>query len=487
MHSHRLSSSSISVSPPPSPQPNTTSIPNKASRADQIVQSFYGKIVQVVLQSRVVPLITARDHAAAPQQLQRPSTGIKQNRWFNLETDEIEVFKTDASCWRNASITGDHVPPLIIEIFLDASELSASQSLVLVDEQQQNHKIELNQGGGFHQFGRSATTLKKTILLESWCLLLSGAKDCQLELPTIYKHGITYFRSLQSFVKILPASSLNQRLKKFKKYGLKIGYRLLTAVSTIETEIGFGHPASSDDNILRTSRIDLAPFDSPIGKLSFAVTTRRLCDFRIEDSEKLISAKLQFGSGQNETALSGSRNSFNQQFFQDPSTSRNFGKGSGIADNSQYNEPDSQASSLTSLGSGVGNRDPVSNQPYTFSTSPVRWSHNRELGTRSRPCSQDQDALIGLKGTVAAFSNLLPRQCSLPSSHPLFLPLLLCPMLHPHRALAHMAIVLQFLSSVGCSSHLTVLRLHPFAPHLLRRPRYRRLLDIDLVPFQEAS
>ncbi|KAI0219410.1 autophagy protein 13, partial [Massospora cicadina] len=304
---------------------------------------------------------------------------------FNLETDEVEAFKSAAKYWRNACVTEDPAPPLIIEIFLDASELVATQSVILVDERRLKHKLELNKVGRFYQLDKTVAAPKKTLLLESWCLLLSGPQGCQLELPTIYKLGISYFRSLQSFLKILPAASLHQRLKKSKRYGLKIGYRLSTTVSSIDSEIGFASLNS-------------------VRKLRFAVTFRRLCDFHVEDSEMLLSARFQRGEDSLDAPLHlPSRNPFSYRTAQDSYAFGNFDKGSGTEDISQYH-----------VQNRVGAGFPFPAQPYTDSTSPGR-SRNREVGTRSRPSSQDQDNFLGSKGSlgVAVFSSVK----SSPPSH----------------------------------------------------------------------
>lgn len=410
MRSHRLSSSSISVSPPPSPQP-TVSAPSKSNRGEQIVQSAYGKFTHLILQSRIFPFSISKDRISVypPQK----TNNQKLNRWFNLETEEIDLFRTETRYWRNACVSDSSISPLVIEIYLDASELSSNQIVVLLDEFQQKHKIDLNVGGRFHHFSGAISSSKNTILLESWRLSLEGPRECDKELPVVYKHGIAFFRSLLTFIKTLPSSSLFNRLKRIKKTELKLGYRIVTKESLTSSEIGFDKDSSSIDSILSIGIQKLAPFETPLGSIKVSVISRRNCNFYLEDSDKLLSSKFQ-------GALVGSDSNLNHYeydgFYGAPESYNPDPRSETNSNLSRYADlQDSQTSSITSLGSGSLIKN-IHSSTHNRSNSPVR-PGGRDSVLKSRTLTQDQDILGSSKGSSERGVPSYVNMKSSPPSH----------------------------------------------------------------------
>ncbi|KAI8847145.1 autophagy-related protein 13 [Chytridium lagenaria] len=118
-------------------------------------------------------------------------------------------------------------PPLIIDIFLDLSEMTPTQHLILKDETTlRRHRIQHPQ--------------KPRILLETWQLSLSfftpGLNSP--EVAVIYKKAVVFFRSLYSFARLLPSYRLFKRVRRGQCCPLKIGYRLSTARFMPLDEVG---------------------------------------------------------------------------------------------------------------------------------------------------------------------------------------------------------------------------------------------------------
>ncbi|CAG8835244.1 16167_t:CDS:2, partial [Racocetra persica] len=149
------SSSQYSASPPyyAANQPPITPNPPRQTRTDQIVQiSGRGpSSANVVLPSR------------------QPTHPKRHNRWFNLELWDSDIYKDGLKSWRQASqaSTGTVPLPMIIEFFLDVSELNKNQILVITDEISRRRKVDLHNLSGSNENGKS-----KNIMLERWQLTL---------------------------------------------------------------------------------------------------------------------------------------------------------------------------------------------------------------------------------------------------------------------------------------------------------------------------
>ncbi|PBP27817.1 autophagy protein Atg13 [Diplocarpon rosae] len=87
-------------------------------------QNFHTKAAYLILQSRIpLPVVCSKD-------------GIKKlNKWFQIETDDTSAFKDDLSLWKTCGGYQNRPPPLVIETFIDTSNLTKNQSLVIVDDQ----------------------------------------------------------------------------------------------------------------------------------------------------------------------------------------------------------------------------------------------------------------------------------------------------------------------------------------------------------------
>ncbi len=188
---------------------------------------------------------------------------------------------------------------MIIETFIDTEELTNKQSLVIVDEQGRRKDVEeaLNEsptssvGDGGHT--------RPEVILERWQMQLGDSttdidKDLTPLLPRIYKNSIVLFRSLITYAKLLPAWRFGKKLSKPRTLhnSPKLKYRILDG-SQIDMSSKFDALTVSlidaPGQVVETFSFD--PIESPAGPFSIQVTYRSNCDFRIDDSETLLSSQ----------------------------------------------------------------------------------------------------------------------------------------------------------------------------------------------------
>ncbi|RUS15088.1 autophagy-related protein 13, partial [Jimgerdemannia flammicorona] len=143
--------------------------------------------------------------------------------------DDLDLFKDELKFWRTTATTQVGTmppPPMIIELYLDTSELTQSQVLVVIDETMRRNRVDL---AGSGSGGR--------VWAEEYFV---GELDVELDvnLPVVYKKSIIFFRSLYAYVRLLPAFQLQRRLRKMKGLAnLRLGYRLVAAPTLRNDEI----------------------------------------------------------------------------------------------------------------------------------------------------------------------------------------------------------------------------------------------------------
>ncbi|KAH0536930.1 hypothetical protein FGG08_006232 [Glutinoglossum americanum] len=272
--------------------PTTTQSPNQAketkAKLNQIIQNYFTKAAQIVIQSRMaVPPVYAR------------GTDIKKvNKWFNVELDETDAFREELRLWKLCDADDPRPPSLIIETFLDTAALTNKETLVIIDEQGKRWNVAeaLNASDG--PDGRGNSKRKTEVILERWRIELGDPltdfpSDLASILPTVYKKSIVLFRSLYTYSKFLPAWKFEKRLAKLKlnRSALSVNCRVIN---------GDNFPVSSKCDGLNTPLYDGAgkvveefsfgTIDSPAGPFTVKVSYRTSCEFRVDDSEALLSS-----------------------------------------------------------------------------------------------------------------------------------------------------------------------------------------------------
>ncbi|CAK7225935.1 autophagy protein 13 [Sporothrix bragantina] len=309
--------------------------------ATSLAVNFYLKAAVLIVQSRipVTPSGGARSR--------------KTNKWFQIETDDIDDFKDELKIWKHCGGFDNRPPPMVIETYLDASRLATGQALVVIDENGKRwdalealNSSDLSQSGsGSSSSGRSDSNKIRSrsteIILERWkielqCIpsLLKGSSggsgssstpasaiggergrggegtgsgtgsliDYEIEdfgpiLPTIYKRSIVFFRSLFVTTNVLPAYRFSRQAStKGVHPALKVRCRVLTGAEAEERIGSRGFDNLRQPLVFDTGRDVVTDYmfgdlEVPIGRFSASVTYRNDCSFRIDDSESLLSSR----------------------------------------------------------------------------------------------------------------------------------------------------------------------------------------------------
>jgi autophagy-related protein 13 len=217
---------------------------------------------------------------------------------FNVELDETDVLREPLRPWRTCDATDNRPPPLVIETYLDTRGLTNNQSLVILDESGKRWDVRESLAALQGARAKPYQSENDEIILERWRIELGDASsrppsDLGSILPTVYKKSIVLFRSLFTYSKFLPAWRFCKRNKKSRQSpALQIKYRVLDGSSSRESS-SLDHlmaPLSEgSEKVVDTYSFGVT--ESPAGPFSVQVTYRTNCDFRVDDSEALLSSR----------------------------------------------------------------------------------------------------------------------------------------------------------------------------------------------------
>lgn len=136
------------------------------------------------------------------------------------------------------------------------------------------------------------------VILERWTVKLGEdgsplPADLTNILPLVYKKSIVLFRSLFTYSNFLPAWKFSRAPGKVRPQGaLKLRYRIMdgTQIGSRTQPDNLTVPLfSSKDKPVAEYAFGIT--DSPAGPFSVVVTYRTSCDFRVDDSEALLSSR----------------------------------------------------------------------------------------------------------------------------------------------------------------------------------------------------
>ncbi|KAK9463045.1 autophagy-related protein 13-domain-containing protein [Lipomyces oligophaga] len=252
----------------------------------QLIQNLFFKAAYIVIYSRMT---------LSPIFRQRTGT-IKVNTWFNLELDETEAFKDDLRPWKaldrqtRTATSPSHIfssiPPLIIETVLDTSALTPKQILVLLDSAGARWNVEA---------AAAARGMRHPeIVLERWRINLNPRAGSSTEsLPTIYKKAAVVFRTLHSYAYLLPAWRFRRKVGKTKlnPLALKLSCRVLNGAYAISSagRIGLSIPLITNEQDNHLESLQFSEVETTAGIFTVQVSYRKNCDFRVDDSESILS------------------------------------------------------------------------------------------------------------------------------------------------------------------------------------------------------
>ncbi|KAF8471295.1 autophagy-related protein 13-domain-containing protein [Kalaharituber pfeilii] len=236
-------------------------------------------------------------------------TGTKKvNMWvsdesgddFNLDLDDTDAFREELSLWKNADVYRRPPPPLIIETYIDVKDLTANQTLVLLDEEGRRWNVDTTKGSNIDvtsgpRKASRVTEVKPEVILERWFVELRPRNDGvpAPQLAVAYKHGVVLFRSLYTYAGLMPTQKLLRRLAKVKVHqsALKVCCRIVSGETSLSSARldGLNVPFMEGESQV-TDRYSLGSVDTPAGEMHINVFFRRHCDFRVDDSEELLSS-----------------------------------------------------------------------------------------------------------------------------------------------------------------------------------------------------
>ncbi|KEF51561.1 uncharacterized protein A1O9_12478 [Exophiala aquamarina CBS 119918] len=270
-------------------QPNDNPLA-QMQRLNQVIQNFHTKAALIILHSRA---------ELSPAYSKNTDTK-RVNRWFNLDVDETDDYKDDIRKWKTCDVKDDRPPPLIIEVFLTTDPLQQGQRLVILDEDGKRWDVAstLNSAYGNSRGSQRRHADTHEILLERWTIELGDATapippDLATLLPLVYKKSIVLFRSVYTYCNFLPAYKLARKIGKGRStMALKLGYRLVDGaqINSLNRSDNLNlRLFDSNSDVLSTYKF--GETDSPAGPFSVKVQYRSNCEFRIDDSEELLSSR----------------------------------------------------------------------------------------------------------------------------------------------------------------------------------------------------
>jgi autophagy-related protein 13 len=215
-----------------------------------------------------------------------------------VELDDTDVLREPLRPWRTCDATDNRPPPLVIETYLDTKGLTNNQSLVILDENGKRWDVRESLAALQGARAKPYQSENDEIILERWRIELGESSsrlpaDLGSILPTVYKKSIVLFRSLFTYSKFLPAWRFSKRNKKLRQSpALQIKYRVVDG-SVARDDLSLDHltaPLSEgSEKVVDTYSFGVT--ESPAGPFSVQVTYRTNCDFRVDDSEALLSSR----------------------------------------------------------------------------------------------------------------------------------------------------------------------------------------------------
>ncbi|EED23367.1 autophagy protein Atg13, putative [Talaromyces stipitatus ATCC 10500] len=255
------------------------------AKLNQIIANYHTKAALIILHAR----------ADLPQSFSKGSDSPRVNRWFNVDLDETDEYRDSIRRWRTCDAADNRPPPMIIETYLDAKSLTNSQTLVLIDENGKRWDVVGALAASQNALVRAKP---KEVVLERWRVELGPSStrpppDLASILPTVYKKSIVLFRSLHAYARLLPAWKVVKRAGIMRTNpALRVRYRIREARDS--------DLSSSSDSLTLSLQsgtekvVDTYSFgttESPAGPFSVQVTYRLNVDFRVDDSESLLSSR----------------------------------------------------------------------------------------------------------------------------------------------------------------------------------------------------
>lgn len=245
----------------------------------QVIQNFFSKALQIVLQARSLPDPT--NYTADTE-----SRSSKINKWFNLHmaTPNEDWIRGEIKLWKSFTDVSQ-LPPMIIETYLDLRQLSPREIVVLEDDNGNSWTVA--KGG----------TKKQEVVVERWLIefdknFVSGSGVD--ELPLIYKQAIVLLRVIYGITRLTPAFKLKKLLAKLSPKSLTLRNKFIDGKQPISSKgrIGLSKPVIPHQMLLTDSHMTqkmFAPIQTTLGTLRVSVAYRNHYRFLVQDNEEMLS------------------------------------------------------------------------------------------------------------------------------------------------------------------------------------------------------
>ncbi|KAH9950808.1 autophagy-related protein 13-domain-containing protein [Amylocystis lapponica] len=245
---------------------------NETQKADQIAHRFYTKLALVVHEARATA---------------EPPPNSKPDKWFSLETPEVDLYKDPIRIYRSISIVPT-TPPFHLQVLLCIPELNTNQVLVYRAPDSSRQRID---------------PVPKYILLESWDLSFTahqtrpttGHGDDRVDVapPTMYKHAISLFRSIFTLLRILPTWKLARRLRRRGNGtgNFSIQLRVDEGNTSASNILGFDSLPAPNAAPLPTTTYSFQSIPHPAGMLTLSNTSLATPHFQLDALESLLSSR----------------------------------------------------------------------------------------------------------------------------------------------------------------------------------------------------
>ncbi|PWN22532.1 hypothetical protein BCV69DRAFT_311330 [Microstroma glucosiphilum] len=358
--------------------------PSNTRGLDSLLYNFYAKTIAVVIASRLThwhdidafdtqakfledmrtivlaegdarddSLLAASDASIPPASASaaRQATGSgsaatarKMNRWFGILLPELEIFRDEALLWKKLSnfvpqsaleasietpadeqMAGPGrilVPPLILDVIFDPTQLGKEHTLSLVDSRPATPARGVQrQSSAVASTVEASGVLHRPIVLERWRIDFNVfPPDVAPDIRGVYQRCISHFRSMHALIRSLPTQRLYRRLRTARieaaqrsgdiegsrqsqdampfDHLLQIGCRLGAGEPDDEDEgdeLGLKYRFTSSDStserptvgktevdsVLETNIQGFGPVVTPLGSLNVSVEYRLDVDFRV--------------------------------------------------------------------------------------------------------------------------------------------------------------------------------------------------------------
>jgi len=250
-------------------------------RLNTIAQKFFTKAALTIISSRL----------DLPHTFKRGTNQIMVNKWFNLILDHSDMVLEDVYDWAIFDMIADTPRPLIIEIYLDVSELGRTQTLVIQDER--GEKWDICKALGTSRSSGSSTGKPTQIVLERWKLQIKpqGLSGDAEPSSAVYKKALVMFRTMYFLCRLLPAWTLRRKIAKEPATLISIrpSYRVVSEGQGVTSDLLTTslYPSVEPTTVKQV----LAPVHSPIGDFCTEVTYRSNCTIQVVNTDSLMSSR----------------------------------------------------------------------------------------------------------------------------------------------------------------------------------------------------